>query len=103
MKYLLYPDITEDNKEMLIACVLVDSLENYVPFEKDRIREELIKNNENLLDRLTEVILITKEGKVAGNFYYINKKMDNIILNFTIDEEVKKSLAKKIDEEGNII
>lgn len=88
---------------MLIACVLVDSLENYVPFEKDRIREELIKNNENLLDRLTEVILITKEGKVAGNFYYINKKMDNIILNFTIDEEVKKSLAKKIDEEGNII
>lgn len=102
MKYLLYPDITEDNKEMLVACVLVDSLENYAS-EKQKIREQLIKNNGILSDKLTEVILITREGKAAGNFYYVNKKMDDIILNFTTNIKIRKDIAKKINKEGKII
>ena len=102
MKYLLYPDITEDNKEMLVACVLVNSLENYAS-KKQKIREQLIKNNDILSDKLTEVILITREGKSAGNFYYVNKKMDDIILKFTTDIEVKKNLAKDIEKNGKVI
>lgn len=103
MKYLLYPDITEDYKEKVIACVLVNSLEDYTPIEKDRVKEELIKKNKGLSDKLTEVIFVTREGKVAGNFYYVNKKMDDIILKFTTDTEVKKKLAKDIEENGEVI
>ena len=103
MKYLLYPDITEDCKEKVIACVLVKSLEDYISIEKDRVKEKLIKKDEGLSNKLTEVIFVTREGKVAGDFYYVNKKMDDIILKFTTDIEVKKKLAKDIEENGEVI
>ena len=70
---------------------------------KDRVKEELIKKNKGLSDKLTEVIFVTREGKVAGNFYYVNKKMDDIILKFTTDIEVKKKLAKDIEKNGEVI